>query len=202
MPYENVWCESLSNKVCVVLCLQLWIPETTTFLNSASSTEEGELALPTRWTNSDILFILLSGNTHSKGKGSPNFLQLLSGSFFFLKYTLGNCLGGHGEWLNRPEFHIWGALNSLQWSDYPQGPGCLWKPIHNYLHTTAWDLLQHQGDFPGWCSPLNIELNTLKDKLLLQVWHQGRIHLEGCQKHKNSITKWLQTLNLRVTERF
>lgn len=72
---------SLSNKVCVVLCLQLWIPETTTFLNSASSIEERELALPTRWTNPDILFILLSGNTHSKGKGSPNFLQLLPGSF-------------------------------------------------------------------------------------------------------------------------
>ena len=82
MPYENVWCESLSNKVCVVLCLQLWIPETTTFLNSVSFIEEGVLSLPTRWTNPDIWFILLSGNTHSKGQGSPNFLQLLSGSFF------------------------------------------------------------------------------------------------------------------------
>lgn len=81
LTYENVWCELLSNKVCVVLCLQLWIPETAAFLSSASSIEEGELALPNRWTNSDILFILLSGNTHSKGKGSPNFLHLLPGSF-------------------------------------------------------------------------------------------------------------------------
>lgn len=83
MPYENV-CESLSNKVCVVLCLWLWIPETTTFLNLTSSRGGEELPLPTRWTNPDILFVFLSGNSHSKGKGSPNFLQLLSGSFFFL----------------------------------------------------------------------------------------------------------------------
>lgn len=72
MPYENVWCELLSNKVCVVLCLQLWIPETTTFLHSASSIEKGELALPTRWNN--WRFIYFAFWKHSlKGKRVPKF---------------------------------------------------------------------------------------------------------------------------------
>lgn len=74
---------------------------------------------------------------------------------------------------------------------------------HSQLPTCYYvGFAKHQRDFPGWCSPLNILPNTLKDKLLFLLWHQRRIRLEKCQEHKNSITKWLQTLNLRVSKRF
>lgn len=73
MPYENVWCESLSNKVCVVLCLQLWIPETTTFFNPASFIEERELACqPDEQTLTFYLFCFLETLTQRE-KGPQIF---------------------------------------------------------------------------------------------------------------------------------
>lgn len=84
MPYENGWCESFSNKVCVVLCLQLWIPETTTFFNSASSTEEGEFACqPDEQTLTFYLFFFLETLTQ-KEKGPQIFCSCCLD--FFLIY--------------------------------------------------------------------------------------------------------------------
>lgn len=123
-PYENVWCASLSNKVCIVLCLWLCIPETTTFLNSTSLIEEGELALQTRWTNSDILFIFLSGNAHSKGKGSPDFLQLLSGSFFKNILKEAAWVAIESDWI---------SLNFTYWM--------LWTGLSDQIITGSWPCL-------------------------------------------------------------
>lgn len=83
-------------------------------------------------------FIYFAFWKHSlKGKRVPKFsaaaVWIFTFYFLFFKYTLGSCLGGRGEQLNQPEFHILGALHSLQWSDYPQGPGQVWQPIHSCL---------------------------------------------------------------------